>query len=136
MGTVGLNLPLRAVERLTGAVERAADMLARLDEGGATTRALDLLKRGDRVMRSVERATRHLDRLDRDFVDKVDRALGVVVDMRDDTEAIRLRLDAIDAELRAMQKGVSDRLERVPLLGSGRKKRRRAQHGERPETET
>ena len=127
MGTVGLNVPLRAVERLTGAVERAALMLERLDDAGGTTRVLDLLKRADRISHSVERATRHLDRLDADFVKRVNAALEVLVEMREDTRAMRKRLDSLEAEVHGVQTVVTERLDRVPLLRPSRRERRSRQ---------
>ena len=84
MGTVGLNLPLRAVERLTSAVERAAAMLERFDDAGGTTRALDLLKRGDET-------------------------LDVLAKMHQDTRAMRKRLDSLEAEVRGLKAVLTDR---------------------------
>ena len=127
MGTVGLNVPLRAVERLTGAVERAATMLERLDDAGGATRVLDLLKRADRISHSVERATRHLDRLDEDFVKRLNDALAVLVEMRQDTRAMRKRLDSLEEEVHSVQTVLTDRLDRVPLLRPSRRERRSRQ---------
>ncbi len=66
----GLNVPIRAVERLTSAVEHAAAILER-----------------------VERATAHLDA---DFIDRLNDALELLGDMQADTHAIRQRLDALE----------------------------------------
>jgi hypothetical protein len=124
MGTVGLNVPLRAVERLTGAVEHAASMLERLEEGGVATRVLDLLKRADRITRSVERASRHLDDVEDGFVKRLSDALDMVVLMRQDTEAIRARLDTLELEVREVRSTVTQRLDRSPLFRPSRKERR------------
>ena len=117
MGTVGLNVPLRAVERLTGAVERAAVMLERLEEADGATRVLDLLKRADRITQSVEKVTRHLDRVDADFVERLNEALDVLAELRQDTRAMRKRLDSLEVE-------VTERLDRVPLVRPSRRERR------------
>jgi len=107
MGTVGLNVPLRAIERLTGAVDRAAAVLER-----------------------VERGTRHLDRLDADFVDRLNETMRVLADVRSDTRAMRRRVDALEAEVREMRGLLTERLDRVPLLRPSRKKRKEAADGE------
>lgn len=106
MGTVGLNVPLRAIERLTSAIERAAALLERM-----------------------ERATRHLDRLDPRFVDRLDRSLTVLADMQQDTRAMRRRVDALEKEVRAMNKQLNERFDRLPLLRPGRRERRAADAG-------
>ena len=93
VGVAGLNVPLRAIERLTGAVEHAALTLERL-----------------------ERATVHLERFDEDVVDRVNDALDALADMSDDTHAIRERLDSIEAEVRDVRAMVLQRLDRVPLM--------------------
>src|ERR1700730_3622316 len=100
VGAAGLNLPLRAVERLTSAVEHAAITLERL-----------------------ERATAHLDRIDRDFLDRIHEALDALTDMSEDTRAIRERMDGIEAEIREMRELVTNRLNRVPLLRPRRSER-------------
>jgi hypothetical protein len=103
VGAAGLNLPLRAVERLTSAVEHAAITLERL-----------------------ERATEHLDRIDGDFLDRIHEALDALTDMSDDTRAIRERMDGIEAEIREMRELVTNRLDRVPLLRPRRRDRAQA----------
>lgn len=107
MGNVGLNVPLRAVERLTTAVERAAALLERL-----------------------ERATRQLDRLDAEFVDRLNQSMRVLSDMRTDTRAMRRRVDTLEEEVRGMQALLTERLDRVPLLRPSRKQRKAAQPAE------
>ena len=104
VGSVGLNVPLRAVERLTGAVERAATLLER-----------------------VERATRHLDRLDAGFVDRLNESLDVLADIRHDTTAMRERVDDVEADVRALQTLLTERLDRVPLMRPSRRERKTAQ---------
>jgi hypothetical protein len=103
VGAAGLNLPLRAVERLTSAVEHAAITLERL-----------------------ERATAHLDRIDGDFLDRIHEAVDALTDMSDDTRAIRERMDGIEAEIREMRELVTNRLDRVPLLRPRRRDRAQA----------
>jgi hypothetical protein len=110
MGNVGLNVPLRAIERLTGAVERAAAVLER-----------------------VERATRHLDRLDADFVDRLNQGLRVLTDVRQDTRAMRRRVEALEEEVHAMQELLTERLDRVPLLRPSRRQRKAAEAAEAEE---
>jgi hypothetical protein len=100
VGAAGLNLPLRAVERLTSAVEHAAITLERL-----------------------ERATAHLDQIDGDFLDRIHEALNSLADMSDDTRAIRERMDGIEAEVRDMRELVTNRFNRVPLLRPRRSER-------------
>lgn len=107
MGNVGLNVPLRAIERLTSAVERAASLLERL-----------------------ERATRHLDRVDADFVDRLNQSMRVLSDMRSDTRALRRRVDTLEEEVRSMQVLLTERLDRMPLLRPSRKHRKAAQAAE------
>ena len=104
VGAAGLNLPLRAVERLTGAIEQATSMLERL-----------------------ERATVHLDELDPDFVQRLSESPDVLARMHEDTSAIRKRMDAIEAEVRGMRMLVEERFDRVPLLRSPRRARRAQQ---------
>jgi hypothetical protein len=77
VGAAGLNLPLRAIERLTRAVEHAATTLERM-----------------------ERATVHLDRVDSAFIDRVEEAFDILAAMADDTRAIRERLTGLERELR------------------------------------
>lgn len=103
MGTVGLNVPLRAIERLTSAIERSAALLERM-----------------------ERATRHIDRLDPRFVDRLDRSLTVLADMQQDTRAMRRRVDELEKEVRAMHKLLNDRFDRLPLLRPSRRERKAA----------
>ena len=93
VGAAGLNIPLRAVERLTTAVENASRTLERL-----------------------ERATVHLDRVDADFLDRVSETLDLLADMSEDTGAIRERLDALEDEVHELRTTVTQRLDRVPLL--------------------
>ena len=104
VGSVGLNVPLRAVERLTGAVERAATLLER-----------------------VERATRHLDRLDAGFVDRLNESLEVLADIRNDTAAMRDRVDEVEADVRALGALLTERVDRVPLMRPSRRQRKTAQ---------
>lgn len=101
MGSVGLNVPLRAIERLTGAVERAAALLER-----------------------VERATRHLDELDAGFVDQLYDTFEVLAGVRDDTAAMRARVDELEGEMRELQSLLTERLDRVPLMRPRRRRRR------------
>ena len=101
MGSVGLNVPLRAIERLTGAVERAAALLER-----------------------VERATRHLDEMDAGFIDRLNDSFRVLADMRKDTRAMRARVDELEGEMRALQTLLTERLDRVPLMRPGRRQRK------------
>lgn len=104
MGSVGLNVPLRAIERLTGAVERAATLLERL-----------------------ERTTRHLDAVDDGFIERLDDSFQVLADMRKDTRAMRTRVDALETEMRELQALLTDRLDRVPLMRPSRRERKAAQ---------
>jgi hypothetical protein len=103
MGTVGLNVPLRAIERLTGAVERAASLLER-----------------------VERATHHLDEIDAGFIDRLNDSFEVLADMRRDTRAMRSRIDELETEVRELQALLTERLDRVPLMRPNRRQRRAA----------
>lgn len=101
MGTVGLNVPLRAIEGLTGAVERGATVLER-----------------------VERATRHLEKLDARFMDRVNDSFAVLADLRKDTRAIRARVDEMEADMRELQSVLTERLDRVPLVRPPRRERK------------
>ena len=103
MGSVGLNVPLRAIERLTGAVERAASLLER-----------------------VERATRHLDEIDAGFIDRLNDSFQVLADMRTDTRAMRARVDDLESEMRDLQSLLTERLDRVPLMRPSRRERKTA----------
>ena len=103
MGSVGLNVPLRAIERLTGAVERAATLLER-----------------------VERATRHLDELDAGFFDRLNDSFQVLADMRKDTRAMRGRVEQLESEVRELQALLVERLDRVPLMRPSRRERKSA----------
>ena len=103
MGSVGLNVPLRAIERLTGAVERAASLLER-----------------------VERATRHLDEIDPGFIDRLNDSFQVLADMRKDTRAMRTRVDQLESEMRELQTLLTERLDRVPLMRPSRRERKAA----------
>ena len=100
VGAAGLNLPLRAVERLTTAIEHASSILERL-----------------------ERATVHLDDVDTDFVSRVSESLDVLTRMSEDTRAIRKRMDAIEADLQDMRTLVEERLDRLPLFRPRRRTR-------------
>jgi hypothetical protein len=101
VGATGLNVPMRAVERLTHAIERATLMLERLD-----------------------RATEQLDRVDADFIDSVNETLGILARMGADTRAIRKRMDSMELEMRELRTVVTQRLDRVPLLRPRRRDRR------------
>ena len=101
MGSVGLNVPLRAIERLTSAVERAAALLER-----------------------VERATRHLDKMDAGFMDRLNDSFRVLADMRKDTRAMRTRVDELEREIRELHTLLTDRLDRVPLMRPSRRERK------------
>lgn len=101
MGTVGLNVPLRAIERLTSAIERAAALLERM-----------------------ERATRHIDRLDPRFFERVDRSFKVLAEMQQDTRAMRRRVDELEKEVRATHTLLNDRFDRLPLLRPSRRERK------------
>lgn len=103
MGSVGLNVPLRAIERLTGAVERAASLLER-----------------------VERTTRHLDEIDGGFIDRLNDSFQVLADMRKDTRAMRARVDELESEVRELQTLLTERLDRVPLMRPNRRERKAA----------
>ncbi|MBV8527235.1 MAG: hypothetical protein JOZ75_02865 [Candidatus Dormibacteraeota bacterium] len=94
-------MPLRAIERLTGAVERAAVLLER-----------------------VERATRHLDKLDSRFVDRLNGSFSVLADLRSDTKAIRARLDEIETDMRDLESLLTERLDRMPLMRPSRRERK------------
>jgi hypothetical protein len=101
MGSVGLNVPLRAIARLTGAVERAAVVLERVD-----------------------RATRHLDKMDAGFVDRLNDSFQVLADMRKDTRAMRARVDELEREVRGLQTSLTERLDRVPLMRPSKRERK------------
>lgn len=103
MGSVGLNVPLRAIERLTGAVERAAALLER-----------------------VERATRHLDDVDAGFIDRLNESFEVLADMGEDTRAMRARVDELESEMRDLRTLLTERLDRVPLIRPPRRQRKAA----------
>ena len=103
MGSVGLNVPLRAIERLTGAVEHAASLLER-----------------------VERTTRHLDEIDPGFMDRLNDSFQVLADMRKDTRAMRARVDQLESEMRELQTLLTERLDRVPLMRPSRRDRKAA----------
>ena len=103
MGSVGLNVPLRAIERLTGAVERSASLLER-----------------------VERTTRHLDEIDGGFIDRRNDSFQVLADMRKDTRAMRTRVDELEREMRDLQTLLTERLDRVPLMRPNRRERKAA----------
>lgn len=100
VGAAGLNLPLRAVERLTTSIEHATSILERL-----------------------ERATVHLDDVDADFVARVSESLDVLARMSEDTRAIRKRMDSLEAEVKAMRALVEERLDRLPLFRPRRRSR-------------
>ena len=105
MGTVGgLNVPLRAIERLTGAIERSAALLERL-----------------------ERATRHLDKVDARFIDRLDDSFDVLAQMRQDTKLLRQHVDALEKEVRGLHTLLNERFDRVPLLRAGKRTRKAAQ---------
>lgn len=93
VGAAGLNLPLRAVERLTGALENATAILERL-----------------------ERATGRLDRLDDDIVERAQEALDAVNEMSEDTRLIAERMESLEEEVRELREVITQRLDRVPLL--------------------
>lgn len=105
VGAAGLNLPLRAVERLTSAIENASAILVRL-----------------------ERATTRLDEVDEDFLERAYQTLDVLAAMREDTHAMRLRLEAVECEVRELRGLIGERFDQVPLL-------RRRRRGERSEPE-
>jgi hypothetical protein len=93
VGAAGLNLPLRAVERLTTAVEHAAAILERL-----------------------ERATTRLDDLDDDFLERAYETLDLLGEMHEETQAIGERMERIEMELREVRTLLTDSFNRVPLL--------------------
>jgi len=97
VGTVGLNLPLRAVERLTGAVEHAAAILERL-----------------------ERASKHIEDLDEDFFERIEETLETLLVMRDDTAGIHARMESLEREVVLLRKALSERLDRLPWIRSRR----------------
>lgn len=101
MGSVGLNVPLRAIERLTGAVERAASLLER-----------------------VERTTRHIDEIE--FIDRLYDSFQVLADLRKDTRAMRARVDELESEMRDLQTLLTERLDRVPLMRPNSRERKAA----------
>lgn len=93
VGAAGLNLPLRAVERLTSAIENASAVLERL-----------------------ERATTRLDDVDDDFLDRVYETLDLLAAMRDDTKAINKRMAVVEKEVRELRVLITQRFDQVPLL--------------------
>jgi len=101
VGATRLNVLVRAVERLTRAIEHATVMLERL-----------------------ERATKHLDRVDDRFIERVNATLGVLNRMGTDTRAIRKRMDSMEIEMHELRMIVTQRLDRVPLLRPRRRDRR------------
>ena len=102
VGAAGLNLPLRAVERLTSAIENASQVLERL-----------------------ERATTRLDELDDDFLDRAYETFDMLAAIRDDTHAINDRIVAVEEEVRELRSLITARFDQVPLL----RQRRRAAPG-------
>ena len=100
VGAAGLNLPLRAVERLTTSIEHATSILERL-----------------------ERATLHLDDLDADFASRVSDSLDVLTRMSEDTRAIRKRMDSLEAEVKGLRTLVEERMDRIPLFRPHRRSR-------------
>ena len=103
VGATRLNVLVRAVERLTRAIEHATVMLERL-----------------------ERATKQLDRLDDGFFERVNKTMGVLDRMGTDTRAIRKRMDSMEVEMHDLRVIVTQRLDRVPLL----RPRRRDRHAD------
>lgn len=93
VGAAGLNLPLRAVERLTSSIENASAILERL-----------------------ERATTRLDEIDDDFLDRAYETLDILAAMREDTHAISERLVALETEVRELRTLITQRFDQVPLL--------------------
>ena len=102
-GAAGLNLPLRAVERLTTAIETTSATLERL-----------------------ARTTEILDELDADIVDRFVDTFDVLSAMREDTAAMRERMESMESEIRELRELITARFDQVPLL---REKRGR---GSRP----
>ncbi|MHB8717713.1 MAG: hypothetical protein ACYDAC_02320 [Candidatus Dormibacteria bacterium] len=92
-GAAGLNLPLRAVERLTSAIEGTAATLER-----------------------IARTTEILDELDADIVDRFVDTFEVLAAMREDTAAMRGRMDSMEVEIRALRLLIAERFDQVPLL--------------------
>ena len=92
-GVAGLNLPLRAVERLTAAIEN-------------TTATLDRLAR----------TTEILDDLDADIIDRFVDTFDVLAAMRDDTAAINARMESMEGEIRELRMLITSRFDQVPLL--------------------
>lgn len=93
VGAAGLNLPLRAVERLTSSIENASAILVRL-----------------------ERATTRLDELDDDFLDRAYETLDILAAMREDTRVISERVVAVEEEVRELRTLITQRFDQVPLL--------------------
>ena len=110
VGTVGLNLPLRAVERLTGAVEHAAAILERL-----------------------ERASKHIEDLDEDFFERIEETLETLLVMRDDTAGIHARMESLEREVVLLRKALSERLDRLPWIRSRRQSEEELMEAQMPE---
>ena len=92
-GAAGFNLPLRAVERLTAAIE-------------STTATLDRLAR----------TTQILDELDADIVDRFVDTFDVLSAMGEDTAAMRERMESMESEIRELRVLITQRFDQVPLL--------------------
>ena len=92
-GAAGLNLPLRAVERLTTAIENTTATLERL-----------------------ARTTEILDDLDADIVDRFVDTFDVLSAMQADTAAMRERMESMEGEIRELRVLITERFDRVPLL--------------------
>ena len=93
VGAAGLNLPLRAVERLTTAIENASSILERL-----------------------ERASMRLDDVEDDFLERAYDTLDVIVTLQKDVHAMAARLNTVEREVREVRTLLTERFDQVPLL--------------------
>ena len=80
----GLQLPLRAVERLTAAVENAAAALER-----------------------IQRAAERLDSLDEDFLERITETLDILAAMHDNIAAMTERLERVEDDVAGIRAAVA-----------------------------
>ena len=98
VGAAGINLPLRALERLTTAIEHASAILERL-----------------------ERASSRLDDIDDDFLERAYDTLDVIAAVQKDVHAMSARLNSVEKEVRQVRSLLNERFDQVPLLRARRK---------------